>query len=237
MLTLQSEPKPAPAPAPARAFVPPLENGDQLHSREFLRRYDRMPLVKKAELIEGVVIMGSPVSRRHGRPDIIVHAWLEHYVSHTPGVEALANVTVVLDPENTVQPDCFLRILAAGKGRTGETEAGLITGPPELVVEIAASSASIDAHKKLGVYRRNGVLEYLLWRVDEERFDWLHLVDEEYVAAQPDAAGILRSRHFPGLQVSLPALLALDSARVLASLQEGLATPAHADYARTLTTQ
>ena len=235
MLTLQSEPKPATA--QVRADVPPLQNGDLLHSREFLRRYDRMPLVKKAELIEGVVYMGSPVSISHARPDAVVITWLTVYASHTPGTEALANVSVILDPENTVQPDSLLRLLPARNGRTRETEAGLLSGPPELVVEIAASSASIDAHKKLRAYCRNGVAEYLLWRVDEARFDWLHLVDEEYVAAEADAAGILRSRHFPGLQVSLPALLAGDSARVLASLQEGLATPAHADYARLLTTK
>lgn len=234
MLALQNEPKPASVATPARAFVPPLENGDQLHSREFLRRYDRMPLVKKAELIEGVVFMGSPVSIRHARPDNLIHVWLGTYAAHTPGTEALDNASVVLDPANTVQPDSLLRLLPARNGRTKETEANLLAGAPELVVEIAASSASIDWHVKRAAYCRNGVAEYLVWRVDEGRFDWLHLVDEEYVAAQPDAAGILRSRHFPGLQVSLPALLALDSARVLASLQEGLATPAHADYARTL---
>ena len=111
MLTLQSEPKPASA--QVREGVPPLQNGDQLHSREFLRRYDRMPLVKKAELIEGVVIMGSPVSIRHARPDNLIHVWLGTYAAHTPGTEALDNVTVILDPENTVQPDSLLRLLPA----------------------------------------------------------------------------------------------------------------------------
>lgn len=235
MLALQNEPKLAQP--KAREFVPQLQNGDQLHSREFLRRYDRMPLVKKAELIEGVVFMGSPVSVRHARPDAIVIGWLAAYAAHTPGTEALANVTVILDSENTVQPDSLLRLLPARKGRTKETEASLISGPPELIAEIAASSASIDAHNKLAAYRRNGVTEYLLWRVDEDRFDWLHLVDEEYVAAEPDAQGVLRSRVFPGLQVSLAALLAFDSARMLASLREGLASPAHAEFVRSLAAQ
>ena len=234
MLALQNEPKSAPAVAPGREFVPALQNGDRLHTREFLRRYDRMPLAKKAELIEGVVYMGSPVSIRHARPDSIIITWLGTYAAHTPGTEALPNVTVILDSENTVQPDSLLRLLPARNGVTKETEANLLSGPPELVVEIAASSASIDAHTKLAAYRRNGVAEYLLWRVDEGRFDWLHLVDEEYVAAEPDAQGVLRSRSFPGLQISLPALLAHDSAGVLASLQEGLASSAHADFVRSL---
>ena len=38
-----------------------------MHSREFLRCYERLPQVKKAELIEGVVYMGSPVSVYHGK--------------------------------------------------------------------------------------------------------------------------------------------------------------------------
>lgn len=240
MLALQNEPKPAPAkaaPSAAPARLPVLANGDLLHSKEFLRRYDRMPDVKKAELIEGVVYMGSPVSISHARPDGLVIMWLATYAARTPGTEALPNTTVILDSQNTVQPDSLLRLLPARNGRTQETEAKLLSGPPELVVEIAASSASIDAHKKLAAYQRSGVAEYLLWRVDEERFDWLHLEDEQYVAAQPDAAGILRSRVFPGLQVSVAALLAGDSAAVLASLQEGLASPAHADFVRSLTTK
>lgn len=37
--------------------IPPLENGDRLIRPEFERRYNAMPDVKKAELIEGIVYM------------------------------------------------------------------------------------------------------------------------------------------------------------------------------------
>ena len=41
--------------------IPRLHNGDTLDADEFMRRYEAMPDVKKAELIEGVVyIMSSP---------------------------------------------------------------------------------------------------------------------------------------------------------------------------------
>ena len=55
---------------PARPLrtPPPLENGDRLSSREFLRRYEAMPELKKAELIQGVVYMPSPVSANHSNP-------------------------------------------------------------------------------------------------------------------------------------------------------------------------
>jgi len=57
--------------APAR-HLPPLENGDRLTSREFERRYNAMPELKKAELIEGIVYMASPLrfqphAQPHGR--------------------------------------------------------------------------------------------------------------------------------------------------------------------------
>ena len=38
-----------------RPIIPPLESGDRLIRAEFERRYQAMPHVKKAELIEGVV--------------------------------------------------------------------------------------------------------------------------------------------------------------------------------------
>ena len=39
----------------------PLENGDRLTRAEFERRYAAMPRLKKAELIEGIVYVPSPV--------------------------------------------------------------------------------------------------------------------------------------------------------------------------------
>ncbi|MEB3343019.1 Uma2 family endonuclease [Okeania sp.] len=41
---------------------------------------------------------------------------------------------------------------------------GYVEGAPELIVEISASSASIDLHDKLKAYRSNQVQEYLVWR-------------------------------------------------------------------------
>ena len=47
-------------------------------------------------------------------------------------------------------------------------------------MEVAPSSASHDLHDKLNVYRRNGVREYLIWRILDERIDGFDLVDDEY---------------------------------------------------------
>lgn len=192
-----------------------------MHSREFLRRYECMPQVKKAELIEGVVYMGSPVSVRHAKPDGVIQLWLGTYASRHPETEALPNATVILDAENTVQPDALLRRLPEHGGLSRVNEDGYLAGPPELIVEVAASSASIDLRDKRRAYCRNGVREYLVWLVAEARLEWFCLEDDEYHPQLPDASGVLHSRIFPGLCLPVAPLLAGDTAKVL----EGLTVP------------
>ena len=208
--------------------LPALQNGDRLRSREFLRRYEAMPEVKKAELIEGVVYMGSPVgAEEHGEPDALIHTWLGTYAARTPGVRVFANATVILDADNTVQPDACLCLKASLGGRTRIDPRKYITGAPELIAEIAATSASIDLHDKLDAYARNGVPEYFVWRTLEGRCDWFVLENENFVALSPDSRGLLRSRAFPGLVLDVRALLARNAPKVLAALQRGLASAAH----------
>jgi len=210
-----------------------LENGDRLHSREFLRRYEAMPEVKKAELVNGMVFMGSPVRADvHAAPDSLVQGWLLTYAAHTPGVTSYANATLVLDSSNTFQPDSLLCLGPASGGRSYLDPEGYLHGAPELVVEIAASSASLDLTDKLDVYQRAGVAEYLVWRTAEREFDWFRLEVEEFRPVQPDAHGILRSATFPGLDLDVQALLALNAAKVLATLQRGLKSKAHAKFTR-----
>lgn len=204
--------------------IPPLCAGDRLTRDEFERRYAAMPQVKKAELIEGVVYMPSPVTQsRHGGPHARLSTWLGHYVAATPGLDFGDNATVRLDLDNEPQPDLHLRLLPERGGRTRLSAEGYLVGPPELVVEIAASSASYDLHDKLGTYRRSGVREYLVWRVDDGAVDWFVERDGEYQCLLPDAAGVLRSEVFAGLWLDVRALLRDDLQAVLDRLQEGIA--------------
>lgn len=94
-------------------------------------------------------------------------------------------------------------------------------------MEIAASSAAIDTGSKKQVYRRNGVLEYLIWQAYENQLEWFWLRDGEYQLLSPDPDGIIRSRVFPGLWLAVEALLSHQMARVLQVLQEGLQSPEH----------
>ena len=213
----------------------PLENGERLTAPEFLRRYEAMPRLKKAELIEGVVYMGSPVRySQHGRPDALVQLWLSHYEAHTHGVEFVANTTAQLDIDNVPQPDSLLRIRHECGGQSRVDEHDYLAGAPELVVEITASSASIDLHEKLNAYRRNGVKEYLTWRTVENQFDWRILTEGEFRPLTPDAKGIFRSTTFGGLWLSVQALLKRDASGVLASLNKGLRSREHKAFVATL---
>lgn len=213
---------------------PPLENGDRLTRREFERRHEAMPQVKKAELIEGVVYMGSPVRiKSHSKPHGMILGWLAAYSAVTPGTDFGDNGSLRLDPDNEPQPDAYLRIEAEAGGRSQIDSEDYLGGAPELIVEVAASSASIDTRGKRHVYRRNGIQEYLVWRVLEKQLDWWELVDDEYQALRP-VEGILESRAFPGLRLAVPPLIAWNLKPVLDELQSGLQSEAHRVFAAQL---
>jgi Uma2 family endonuclease len=215
--------------------VPPLENGDRLTRTEFERRYAAMPDLKKAELIEGVVYMAAALRfRSHGKPhgDLII--WLGNYKVATPGTELADNSTVRLDLDNVPQPDVALFLDQSVGGRVQISEDDYIEGAPELIAEIAASSASYDLGDKKKAYRRNGVQEYIVWQMFENKLDWFVLQDGEYVSLTSDADGILRSQVFPGLWLAVEALLAEDMPTVLSVLQQGLSSPEHEAFLQQL---
>lgn len=218
---------------PARSTpVPPLESGDRLTRAEFERRYWAAPEHCKAELIEGVVYVASPVRTFHGVPHADLITWLGVYRTATPGVSVADNTTIRLDLDNEPQPDALLRIEVGGASTIGDD--GYIEGAPELIAEIATSSAAIDLGAKQNAYRRNGVQEYLVWQTFENRLSWFRLQAEEYVLLEPDADGIIRSSVFLGLWLAVPALLEGRMTEVLNVLQRGLADPAHRAFVEKL---
>lgn len=212
-----------------RPDMPPLENGDRLSLGEFLRRYEAMPELENAQLIEGVVAMPSPVLAEHATSQGRLVGCLVVYEAHTPGVELGDNGTTRLDARNALQPDGYLRILAECGGQS-RIECGYVTGAPELVAEVSASTVSVDLHDKLVAYERNGVREYVVWRVWDGALDWFALRDGKFARSDPGADGIHRSAVFPGFHLDAPALLAGDMAKVLNTLQAGLASAEHAAF-------
>ena len=216
--------------------LPAFENGMQLKSDEFMRRYGAYGEDVKAELIDGTVFIMSLPSRadQHGDPDSLLQTWLGFFGAMTRGVQSSTNSTTLMGPDDVLQPDCSLRLLPAFGGNAKTDENGYLVGAPELVVEIAASSASIDVRRKREAYRRAGVREYLVWRTEDGAVDWWALEQGEYCSLLPDADGIVKSRMFPGLWLGPAALLAQDGGAVLEVLHRGLESEEYGAFAARL---
>jgi Uma2 family endonuclease len=208
---------------------PPLRDGDRLTSDEFMRRWEAMPDLKHAELIDGIVYMASPLTNSHSDFHITLAAWIVQYVAATPGCWGGLELTWLMGHRDVPQPDVSLRILPEYGGQS-RNEGNYSAGAPELIVEVAVSSRARDLGVKLKLYERMGVREYLIAVAGKQQFHWKLLTDAGYQNLEPAADGILRSPSFPGLWLDPAARWRGDLTRLFAILQEGLATPEHAAF-------
>lgn len=216
-------------------FLPPLESGDRLSRTEFERRYNARPDIKKAELIEGVVYVASPVRvRQHGLPHQRISTWIGLYCAETLGVIAADNSTLRLDMDNEPQPDLSVWIDELFGGQATVSDDDYLEGAPELLIEVAASTAAYDLHDKLNAYCRNGVQEYLVLQIYEQKVTWYRWQEGRYQPMTPDEQGVLRSQVLPGLWLDPARFWAGDLAGVLAVLRQGLASPEHVEFVSAL---
>jgi Uma2 family endonuclease len=211
-----------------------LVTGERMEVDEFLRRWEPLPDLKRAELIDGVVYVPLPLSLEHADPDMLIHWWLAHYAQATPGCRAASNGTwLMLD--SAPQPDACQRILPAYGGQSSEKtklRRRYGAGAPELAVEVCLTSTEVDFGPKLKLYQRAGVQEYITAEVFSKRIIWRILVGGVYAPQEASLDGILRSQVFPGLWLDAAALWANDGARMLAALNAGLASDDHQYFVR-----
>jgi Uma2 family endonuclease len=215
------------------SHLPPLEAGDHLDQATFHARYEAMPAGLRAALIGGIVFVPSPLRSEHGVYHAMIMGWLTNYWIATPGTEARDNATAILGDFSEPQPDAALVIDPACGGQTGLSD-GYATGPPELIVEVASSSESIDLHTKRRDYEQAGVLEYVVVLLRQRAVRWFVLQEGAYQDVSAGEDDIFTSTVFPGLWLHAPALLRLDGQQVMDTLRQGLATPAHAAFVRQL---
>ena len=218
---------------PVQVLTPPLCEGEQLTREEFMRRWEAMPDLKFAELIDGIVHMPSPVSDIHGDFQIRISIWLDKYVMATAGCAVRANGTCLMSRKNVPQPDLALKILAEHGGQSW-MEGEYPGGAPELIVEISHTTGARDSGVKQRLYERGGVLEYLIVKSKKRQIVWNELVEGKYREIQPEADGVFRSRAFPGLWLNAKALWNNDRTALSAAIQQGAATPEHAEFVRKL---
>jgi len=216
----------------AERITPPLVSGEKLDRDEFLRRWEALPELKLAELLEGEVCLPSPLSLSHGSKDSLANYWLRHYAASTPGCRAYVQPTWLM-LRDAPQPDCCLLILPEYGGQSSVVR-GLGSGAPELIVEVAVSSAARDLGPKLRLYRAAGVQEYITVLVEQPQLTWRRLVSGAYSIIDPGPDRILRSAVFPGLWLDPAALLREDDPRVLEVLNQGLRSPEHSAFVQEL---
>ena len=205
--------------------LPGLITGERMDVEEFLCRWDELPYLKNAELIDGIVYVPSPLSLDHGSLDTLILWWLTQYAHATPGCKAGNNVTwLMLD--SSPQPDAFLRVLPSRGGQSRD-EKRYCAGAPELAVEICLTSTEVDFGPKLRLYQRAGVREYITIEIFGKRIVWRKLENAVYVAQQIPPDGVLRSQVFPGLWLDVAALWNDDGTKMLAALNAGLSSEDH----------
>lgn len=216
----------------APVLPPPLRDGDRLTREEFLRRWEAMPDLKRAELIDGIVHMPSPVSFVHGEFHALLSGWLLHYASATPGCRIGNNRTWLMTPESVPQPDIDLLIAPQVGGQSQEETYGV--GAPELVVEVSYTTTARDAGAKLRLYERSGVREYVIVKPKKREVNWLELFEGKYRPIKSGKDGVFHSRVFPGLWLDPEPLWKRDFVGVRAASEKGLATQEHAEFGRLL---
>ena len=220
-------------PMAAAKLPPPLRDGDCLTREEFLRRWDAMPEMKRAELIGGIVYMASPVSNIHRSYQARLNGWLWCYAAATPGCDLGSTGTWLMPGGDVPQPDLDLRILPE-RGGQSRMEGKYPAGAPELIVEVSYTTSVRDAGEKLRLYERSGVREYLIAQPERKQLNWRESVNGRYREIAPDIDGWLRSRVFPGLWLDPAALWDGNLPGLAAAIQKGAATIEHTEFVRKL---
>jgi Uma2 family endonuclease len=209
--------------------TPELLEGDSMTSDEFLRRWEEIPDLKHAELIDGIVYMPSLVDLGHQDVGAFLAGWLGNYACATPGCRPASHGTWLMGERQVPEPDVTLRI-APEFGGQSRVEGEFPAGAPEFLAEVAVSSRSRDFGIKKRLYERAGVLEYLIAVPVWQEISWFERTASGFQPVEPGADRVFRSRCFPGLWLDVQALWDLDLAKMNEVLQQGLATPEHAAF-------
>ena len=234
--------RPHPAHLTREEAVEMLENGNRLTQPVFHAAYERTPERFTAELIGGIVHVASPLSRRHGLPHLKFSAILDLYQDETPGTEAADNTSTILTNTGEVQPDLYLRVRRDHGGRTttfstengevlrSDDDGNYVSGGPEFVLEVSASSLAVDTSTKLREYLAGGVQEYVVADIRRRVLRHYDLASGSDASLAAPVDGVLRSRAMPGLWLDGPALFARNGRAARRTLDDGLATPEHAAF-------
>ena len=178
--------------------------------------------------------MAPPVSVDHSDPQGQLMTLVGTYRAATPGVLSGGESSLRLDMDNMPQPDVYMMIAPERGGQATIDVDRYLHGAPELLGEIAVTTASYDLHQKMDVYRRSGAREYIVWRTLDKAIDYFVSRAGRFERLQADGKGVWRSESFPGFWVDGKSLLAGDLRTALDVLHEGIRAPEHAQFVQRL---
>ncbi len=166
--------------------------------------YYRLDDERRYELYHGELIPMQPPSpgSSHQREGGRLYRFLCDFVEkRNLGEIFIAPLDVILDDENTAQPD----IIFVAKANAGIVQERGIFGAPDLVVEILSpGSIRRDRYEKQALYAEFGIKEY--WIVDRanKSLEVLTLEGSQYrIHATAGETGHVTSRVLRGLKVKL----------------------------------
>jgi Uma2 family endonuclease len=157
---------------------------------------------QRYEIIDGELIMAPAPDTWHQVWIGGLHVILDRHVrARQVGKVLLSPVDVVLDPENTVQPD----IVFIATANVEIIQRRAIFGVPELLVELVSpSSVRRDRYDKKALYARFGVKEYWIGDPANKALEILALKEGRYeLHGCAEGKGKLTSLLLPGLEFDL----------------------------------
>jgi len=150
----------------------------------------------KAELIDGEIIVASPVSDEHARIQAFLLTILNLFAQRHHLGEVRGEQMAMRLGQNVFIPD----VTFVAKAHLDRLQSNMIQGPADLAVEIVSpDDPDRDRVRKQAEYARHGVREY--WLVDLEKHQViLYRLGAQgmYEAIAPDASGAYRSEVLPG---------------------------------------
>lgn len=175
---------------------------DKPAKRWTYEEYYRLEGDQRYELIGGNLLMAPAPDTWHQDWLNSLNLLITPYVRRNKlGRVFIAPVDVILDDENTVQPD----LVYVAKEKESIIQRRAIFGVPDLLVELVSpSSVRRDRYDKKELYARFGVREYWIGDPANRSLEILTLKDGQYeLHCAAEEKGRLTSLVMPGLEFDL----------------------------------
>jgi len=152
--------------------------------RTAMEVFNMLPEGTLCEVIDNVLYMSPSPTTDHQRILLNITYEIKSSLKQQPlGEVFVAPCDVYLDnEENVVEPD----IIFVSNEKAGMVKRKGIYGAPDLLIEILSTNVVHDKKRKLELYERNGVAEYIIIDPDTKEV-WHYLLEDNRYSLQSDS--------------------------------------------------